>query len=473
MLFTSSVFIFQFLPVVLALFFVLRAYRTRLWLLLVSSIWFYAYWNFKYLGLLFASIAIDYFLAIWMEQATTQRRRKTLLWLSVTSNLGILFLFKYFNFFVGVAKSGTSALGMDVGVWATGHDWILPVGISFYTFQSMSYTIDIYRGRTKAHRDFVAFFTYVSFFPQLIAGPIIRYSDLLPQLESRTVLGRMDWRYIEQGIYFFVIGFAKKILLADRLGEAIDPALLRLDQLTGLEAWLCMIGYSLQLYFDFSGYSDMAVGLGKLFHLDFPQNFNSPYKAKSITDFWRRWHLSLSSWLRDYLYISLGGNRRGLLRTYFNLAVTMLLGGLWHGASWNFVIWGGLHGGLLAIERASKDVGIKISVPTSLARVYTYLLVCLAWVFFRAPDLPSALLWLQKLVSWQGFWGLPHFPGKVESRFLAALVIGLAIAFMGANSLERWKRRGFSNTEAVYLALYLIASIMYMRSESAFLYFQF
>jgi len=469
LLFSSSVFLFQFLPLVLFLFYIIKTYRLRLGLLLLSSLVFYAYWNYKYLGLLFLSILIDYYVGIWIDESKVQSKRKRLLILSLVSNLGILFVFKYFNFFIDSVNSLSNYLGVGVGSSLT-LSLVLPVGISFYTFQSMSYTIDVYRRKTNAHRDFLAFFTYVSFFPQLIAGPIIRYSDLLPQLESNTNISRFEWKFINQGIYFFVVGLAKKILIADRVGVAIDPLIADLTNVSSLEAWIAMFGYAVQLYFDFSGYSDMAVGLGKFFHLDFPQNFASPYKSKNITEFWRRWHLSLSSWLRDYLYISLGGNRKGPSRTYFNLLTTMLLGGLWHGAGWNFVIWGAMHGGALAFERKLKGLSFSIAVPDFIRTGICFFYVCLAWVFFRAESFDKAIMWFERMFAFDSHTTL-NILGRHESRMIVAMIVGLGIAFKAKNTFEKFD--SYSKLRFVGMAVLFVFSLMYLRAESVFLYFQF
>lgn len=471
MLFSSSVFLFQFLPIVLLLFYLVRTYKSRLWVLLLSSLVFYGYWNYKYLSLLFFSILIDYFVGIWMEKEERESRRKALLLLSVCTNLGILFIFKYFNFFVDSVQGVGNYFDTPL-LTGVRSDLILPVGISFYTFQSMSYTIDIYRSHTKAHRNFLAFFTYVSFFPQLIAGPIIRYSDLLPQLESNSRLSTFDPKYIQEGIYFFVLGLSKKILIADRIGVSVDPILGNLSNATTLEAWLCMFGYAFQLYFDFSGYSDMAVGLGKFFHLDFPQNFNSPYKSASVTEFWRRWHISLSSWLRDYLYISLGGNRKGLTKTYANLIITMLLGGLWHGAGWTFVIWGGLHGSALALERLLKPKNLFGFIPKAFKVFVCFMFACFAWVPFRAENLDHAKLWLSKMFTvTERFSETPNILSRHEAHFVLALLFALGLGFWAKNTFER--AQDIEKRSPLLIGFLFVLCLMFLRSESAFLYFQF
>ena len=270
----------------------------------------------------------------------------------------------------------------------------LPLGISFYTFQSMSYTIDVYRGDAKAIRNFIDFACYVSMFPQLVAGPIVRFSEIADQLRHRT----HTLQKFARGIAFFSLGMAKKILIANPCGKCADTVF-DVGVVGTLEAWYGVIAYAFQIYFDFSGYSDMAIGLGLMLGFTFAKNFDSPYRAESITEFWRRWHISLSSWLRDYLYIPLGGNRRGTARTYINLALVMLLGGLWHGASWNFVIWGGIHGSMLALERRHGKASFYGSIPKPLRVVATFLLVLIAWVFFRINELPHAITYLQCMFS--------------------------------------------------------------------------
>ena len=270
----------------------------------------------------------------------------------------------------------------------------LPLGISFYTFQSMSYTIDVYRGDAKAIRNFIDFACYVSMFPQLVAGPIVRFSEIAGQLQHRT----HTLQKFARGIAFFALGMAKKILIANPCGKCADTVF-DVGVVGTLEAWYGVIAYAFQIYFDFSGYSDMAIGLGLMLGFTFAKNFDSPYRAESITEFWRRWHISLSSWLRDYLYIPLGGNRRGTARTYINLALVMLLGGSWHGTSWNFVIWGGIHGGMLALERRHGKASFYGSIPKPLRIVTTFLLVLIAWVFFRINELPHAITYLQCMFS--------------------------------------------------------------------------
>lgn len=385
-------------------------------------------------------------------------------------NLGILAFFKYYNFFAdsmnelggvfGISKQLLPALKL-----------VLPIGISFYTFQSMSYVIDVYRRTSEAHPHLLEFAGYVTLFPHQISGPLVRHNTIVPQLEaSYTYFFHSEnfWK----GCYFFVFGLAKKMLIADRLAAVVDPLVHSLGSISNTEAWLAMLGYTMQLYFDFSGYSDMAVGLGLMMNIQFPQNFNSPYKSRSITEFWQRWHITLSSWLRDYLYISLGGNRRGALLTYRNLLITMVLGGLWHGANWTYVVWGFLHGGVLAIERYFKDRNWKV-IPGFLHGPLTFAVVCLGWIFFRAPTIHDAGVWLSKVffMNSELTWDLIHIPIKHKDRFFALLAIGLFAAFCTKNTWERNYKPGF--WRALLLAVLFVVCLSYMGEESPFLYFQF
>ena len=340
----------------------------------------------------------------------------------------------------------------------------------------MSYTIDLYRSHSKAYKKILPFATYVAFFPQLIAGPIIRHTDLVDQLEEKAKRG-FSVDFFKRGVVFFIIGLSKKILIADNIAKAIDPVIGMMDIATTTEAWMCALGYTLQLYFDFSGYSDMAIGLGLMFGLQFPQNFNSPYKSQSITEFWRRWHITLSTWLRDYLYISLGGNRHGQKRTYINLLLTMLLGGLWHGAAWTYVIWGGIHGGFLALERWLKlDKKMK-SKPARLLRGFsTFFIVVIAWVVFRSESVELMTTWLSKMFIPQGEIGYPHFVARHRDRFAAAWIIGMYIVLFKRNTTEideHYEEKAQPAWHAVGLALMLFFCLLYLGSESPFLYFQF
>ena len=470
MLFNSFEFIFVFLPLVLVLYFNIKSHRGKLYLLLISSYIFYGYWNYKFIGLILLTTIIDFNIGLALSRFDNPLTRKRLMQLSIVTNLTILGFFKYFNFFVDSFYEVTSLLG-STSSREFFLEIVLPVGISFYTFQSMSYIIDVYYKKTEPHRDFVSYATYIALFPPLIAGPIIRHNNLVHQLEDPT-RGKFNWNNFAQGIHLFVIGLSKKIIFADRIGMAIDPALLNMSNLSTPEAWLCALGYTAQLYFDFSGYSDMAIGLGKMMNFDFPQNFNSPYKSKSITEFWQRWHISLSSWLKDYLYIPLGGNKLSPAKTYRNLMLTMILGGLWHGASWVYVIWGTYHGVILAIERFFKNRNIKI-IPQKFLLPWTFLLAMIGWVFFRSPNMTFAMEWIDKMFLPNYDWSFYNFSAKVRDRFAAVLVIGYCIIFYCKNTFELDYKRALKPRLAIVMALLFIIGILYFSKDSPFLYFQF
>jgi alginate O-acetyltransferase complex protein AlgI len=331
------------------------------------------------------STAIDYFCgAAIAREGATPRQRKVALVASVSSNLALLGFFKYALFVSETFGKVATVFGFgEVPLPGFLSHIVLPVGISFYTFQSMSYAIDLYRGHAVRARNFTDFACYVSMFPQLVAGPIVRYGTVAEQLRERT----HSLEGFVAGLTRFNYGFAKKILLANPMGRLADLAF-EAGSPGAPVAWAGILAYALQIYFDFSAYSDMAVGLGRMMGFRFPENFNSPYQSTSLTEFWRRWHISLSTFLRDYLYIPLGGNRMGSARTYLNLFLVMLIGGLWHGAQWTFVIWGGLHGLVLALERFGKNV-LKISLPRPVGWTATTLVVLAGWVFFRSPDLAT------------------------------------------------------------------------------------
>jgi len=393
MVFSSHLFVFYFLPAALLVYYLLPQRGRHLWLTL-ASYGFYGWANPAFMGLMLLSTAIDFVAGRQLGSAAPDaaRRRRAWITVSVMSNLSLLGFFKYFNFAVDsvgalLAGVGLAHLQPEVGLRV-----VLPLGISFYTFQSMSYTLDIYRGRTRPLSNFIDFACYVSLFPQLVAGPIIRFSEIADQLRERT----HTIQKFARGIAFFSLGMAKKVLLANPCGFVADAAF-DAGSLLPLDAWVGVIAYSFQIYFDFSGYSDMAIGLALMFGFVLPKNFNSPYRAESLTDFWRRWHISLSTWLRDYLYMPLGGNRKGAWRTYVNLAIVMLLGGLWHGAAWNFVVWGGLHGVWLAMERAHGKRSLYAGWPRPLRVALTFVGVLITWVFFRAPDLAGATSYLSSM----------------------------------------------------------------------------
>jgi alginate O-acetyltransferase complex protein AlgI len=401
MLFTSPVF-FVFFAIVFALFSLPIGWRARKLVLLVASYVFYAAWNPPYIVLLWFSTLFDYGVGLLMHRTESLARRRILLVSSIIVNLGVLGAFKYADFMRETAVGVCASLGWTLQL--SPFSLLLPVGISFYTFQSMSYTIDVYRREIPACRSLIDFSLFVSFFPQLVAGPIVRASELLPQLESpRNAQGR----HICWGGLLFILGLFKKVFLADAIFAKASNAAFDVAAAPGvLETWVGCYAFAGQIYCDFSGYSDMAIGLGMAMGFAFPDNFRAPYAAAGFSDFWRRWHMSLSRWLRDYLYIPLGGNRRGPVRASLNLAVTMLLGGLWHGANWTFLVWGGLHGLLLGAQRASRGWGIEALLVRSrvarwVAMLLTFHVVCALWVLFRATSLQHSVNVYKSLIGLQ------------------------------------------------------------------------
>lgn len=362
----------------------------RLLLLLGSSLYFYGYWNWKYVPLLLASTVVDYLLAGAIANSGSPRRKRLLITVSLVLNLGVLAAFKYWAFFA----ENLALLGLRLPVL----DVLLPPGISFYTFQSLSYTIDVYRGSLRPARNLLEFATYIAYFPQLVAGPIVRASDFLPQFLH---VPRVTQGQLQRGLAKIAVGLIKKVLVADTLALGIvDAAFADGSQVGGLHAFLAVWGYALQIYGDFSGYSDIAIGSALLFGFEIQENFDAPYAARNVQEFWRRWHISLSTWLREYLYIPLGGSRSGIVRTQVNLMLTMLLSGLWHGAAWKFVVWGGIHGLGLLWNRAGQALGLTL--PGRLGHLVAVLctahFAAFAFVPFRALDLGHAGDFLMRIV---------------------------------------------------------------------------
>lgn len=460
---------------VLGSFALLRGHGPRKIVLLIASYYFYAYWDWRFLSLIIGSTVLDFFVARAIERSDRPRRRKRLLAVSVVANLGLLATFKYLGFFAASFEAAFGPALAAVG-WTPNLDLltgiVLPVGISFYTFQTLSYTIDVYRGGLRSCERFTDFALFVAFFPQLVAGPIVRASHLLPQFVGSRPL---SWDRAVRGFSQFTVGLFKKVFIADRIAAFVDAIFANAELYDGAAIWLAVGCYSVQIYCDFSGYSDMAIGTARLLGYDFEENFEHPYISRSITEFWRRWHISLSSWLRDYLYIPLGGNRRGPVRTYINLMLTMLLGGLWHGAAWTFVVWGLIHGGALALERLMRPrlAGVVAALPRALAAAlgwgWTLLIVMVAWVFFRAPDFGTAAVVIERMFTAPGgtAW-LPPF-----SLFAVAL-IGAAQAL----AVSRWARlRAFApdrlHTPVVLFSMWWLVLVFPVRDFAPFIYFQF
>lgn len=485
MVFSSNIFLFYFLPIVLLVYYLIPQKGKNIALTLFSYL-FYGWANPLFVLLMFFSTVVDYFCGLFISETWGRSSKiqltilekgskrsgtqKVALVVSIVVNLSLLGFFKYFNFGVENYNALMSALGAESMQYDTFFRVVLPLGISFYTFQTMSYSIDVYRGDAMAIRRFVDFSCFVSMFPQLVAGPIIRFQEVDEQLRKRS----HTIEKFARGVAFFVLGFGKKILIANVCGKIADMAF-NANGLSAFDAWYGVIAYAFQIYFDFSAYTDMAIGLGLMLGFVFPKNFDSPYSSKSITEFWRRWHQSLSTWLRDYLYIPLGGNRKGNVRAYINLALVMLLGGLWHGASWNFLIWGSFHGGLLVIERLAGKDSLYKRLPAVIQIIITFVLVLFSWVFFRADNLT---------ISWQYFHnmfgtgyvnpasGLIHaitYNGYYIFTFvLAALIVWFAPQTWDFSRKITWQK-------AVYMCGVFLISILVLTTQSfnPFIYFMF
>ena len=442
-------------------------------LLTLLSYLFYGWSNPMFTLLMFFSTVVDYICG-WVigrsSPATASGKRKLAILVSIITNLSLLGIFKYshfalenYNFLLSVA--GLDGLGIEVGF-----RFILPLGISFYTFQSMSYTIDVYRGEAGYQKNFITFACYVSMFPQLVAGPIIRFQEVANQLAVRT----HTMEKFSRGVALFCLGMAKKVLLANGCGKIADVSFAA-GTLHWLDAWYGAMAYAFQIYFDFSGYSDMAIGLGLMFGFVFPKNFSSPYKSASITEFWRRWHISLSTWLKQYLYIPLGGNRKGHMRTAANLLVVMFLGGLWHGASWNFIIWGLLHGGLLGFERGMgrKSVYFRLRRPLRIA--LTFVLVLIAWVFFRAETLTGAVNYLGSMF---GLTAVPEtsllIRGVLYQPYSLLAMAMASVVVWGAPQSWDWTRELTIRKSCVIAMLMMLSVILLtLQSYNPFIYFNF
>ena len=485
MVFSSYLFLFAFLPAALLAYYAAPR-RARHLVLTVLSYIFYGWANPLFSLLLLLSTLIDYIAGLVMvlggprswsrpierldPNRPRTRRQRTALVVSICANIALLGFFKYFNFAVDsysglVDRLGLSGIGLDVSLRVT-----LPLGISFYTFQSMSYSIDVYRGHATGIKSFVDFACFETMFPQLVAGPIIRFQEVAGQLRERThTLAKFA-----RGIAFFSVGLAKKVLLANPCGKVADLAF-EAGSRGPLEAWYGATAYAFQIYFDFSGYSDMAIGLGLMLGFVFPKNFDSPYRSQSITEFWRRWHMSLSTWLRDYLYVPLGGNRKGKVRTYVNLFIVMLLGGLWHGAAWNFVMWGALHAALLGLERLRGKTTLFGGLPAPVRVGATFTIVLVTWVFFRAPTMPQAVRYLGDMLALgdpqEGaglLAGIIFRPYYLGTFLLAGTIV------WGAPQTWDWTRM-LSAPRAVMILALLVASAVVLTTQAynPFIYFIF
>jgi alginate O-acetyltransferase complex protein AlgI len=467
MLFTTYVFLFAFLPAVLVGWWGLSRWKPlRLAFLSGSSWFFYAWWDWRYLPVLIGATSVDYVAGLWIAGTESETRRRLLLAASLTTNVGILAYFKFAGFFFGSLDGIGSALG--IGALLPSLRIVLPIGISFYTFNSMSYTIDIFRRRVEPTRNLLEYTTFVGLFPHLVAGPIVRFTDLAEQLKRLTPT--LTSEAAARGLFFLSCGLFKKLVVADQLSPYVGTLYKDHGHLGLLSGWAAAIGYSLQLYFDFSGYSDMAIGLACLLGFRFPQNFNSPFKAVNISDFWRRWHMSLSSWFRDYLFIPLGGSQRGAKRTVVNLVVTMFLAGLWHGAAWTFVVWGLVHGLFLGSHAVLRRAGWT---PRSIAlnRAVTFLLVCAAFVIFRSPSLGIASDVFESMLGLHGLDAHRQLSALVPLKFTLLLLALLVFVNVAPNTWQiRLKPRVW---QGVAVGVAAAIAVMTITQPHEFLYFQF
>ena len=465
MLFSSIPFLFYFLPAVLLAYF-LVPFKLKNAVLLIASLVFYAWGEPRYVVLMIASILLFFFCGLAIGKAEAQKWKKFWLTVSVVCSLALLAVFKYADFFV---ESFNAATGLSIPLLKLA----LPIGISFYTFQCLSYTVDVYRGSAEVQKNVVSFGAYVALFPQLIAGPIVRYVDVARELNGRT----HSWAEVTLGLRRFIVGLSKKILIANTLGELTN--LFRASgEKSVLFYWIYAIAFALHIYFDFSGYSDMAIGLGKVFGFHFIENFNYPYLSRSVAEFWRRWHMSLGSWFRDYVYIPLGGNRVSRGRWVFNTLVVWMLTGLWHGAAWNFVLWGLLYAAFLMIEKWVPAIG---KLPSILRRVYVLLVVVLGFVLFNAADIGQAA---GDIGGMFGFGGVPLVTGETL-YYLRSYGVVLLLGLVGATPLIRdlalrlskGERSGkaIAILEPVVLTALLLLCTAYLvdGSFNPFLYFRF
>jgi len=474
MVFSSVLFLFYFLPGFLLIYYAVPT-RFKNAVALAASIGFYAWGGLNFLALFLASVVVNFVLIRYMAATPERWKQRIFLIVSLLLNVGMLFYFKYANFFLDNASAVRSYFGGPPLTW---EKVVLPIGISFFTFEKLTYSIDVYRGVNKPLKSFWDFMLYIMLFPKMIAGPIVRFHEIAGQLTDRAAFDTVDHKLA--GLFRFVVGLSKKVLIANVLGEQADLLFKTIPgTLSAPLAWLGALAYTFQIYFDFSGYSDMAIGLGRMMGFQFPENFNNPYVSRSITEFWQRWHITLGRWMRDYLYIPLGGNRVNPSRLYINLWTVFILSGFWHGAAWNFIAWGAYHGLFLILDRLFllrlyRRIGALSIVPT-------FLVTVVGWVLFRAESLAAALAYLGRMFTFGKSAALPF----LTQEFWATLVLATVFAFAAAlPRVERWEL-GWLSAEPLPLgralgvslvtAVLFLLSISYVVSTSfnPFIYFRF
>ncbi|NTW48515.1 MAG: MBOAT family protein [Chlorobiales bacterium] len=479
MLFNSFIF-FIFLLVVIPIYYLIPRRPTpyRNSFLLVCSYIFYSYWDWRFSSLLIISTILDFYVGKYLYLITDERKRKYLITLSVVGNLAMLGFFKYFNFFIDSFSAMTASFGLSLDYLHL--SIILPAGISFYTFQTLTYSIDIYRKKLQPTDSLLDFALYISFFPQLVAGPIERASNLLPQITNPKNATREQ---IEQGLALIVIGLFKKVMIGDTSGRIVDQIFGNMEIYQSPELLMALILFTVQIYADFSGYSNIARGSAKLMGFELMKNFEQPYFASNISDFWRRWHISLSTWLKDYVYFPLGGNRKGNARTYVNLMIIMLVSGLWHGASWTFVFWGALHGVYMTVYRF-MSMGKKIPERYEYAGIgslvrfignvlFTNLLVIFSWIFFRAKNFDQAFYFINKIMSWEG----SEFVGRIATICTSFVLIMVILDFLEYYTKSHTfilKLKPATVPAGILAAMFLVSLIyMFQADPMPFIYFQF
>lgn len=475
MVFSSMIFLWLFLPVTLVMYYLIeKKYRNGF--LVLASFIFYAWSGPKYIILIMLSILINYAFGILIYNEGSKNKRKCLLTLDLIGNLAILGYFKYFNFIV-------SNLNIIVGKEVLGlREIVLPIGISFYTFQAISYVVDVYRsknnnGEVKAQNNIIDLTLYIILFSKLTQGPIVKYHDFEKQINDREITVKRT----AYGIKRFIFGISKKVLIANTLGVVSDDIFaLGFNDLNTTIAWLGIVCYTLQLYFDFSGYSDMAIGLGEMFGFTFMENFNYPYLARSVQEFWRRWHISLSTWFMEYLYIPLGGNRKGKIRTYINLLIVFLITGLWHGSSWNFIVWGVFHGMFLVIERIGFGKLLQQNKYKLLNNLYTILVVMVGWVFFRAPNLKSALKYIYRMFVPTNIDGLYSVSFFVNREVLLILILAIVLCGVLQVMIPKIQQIVYEKKEINIVSILLLSILFFTciisissGTYNPFIYFRF
>ena len=456
MVFNSIDFIYFFIIFTTIYFLFKNNFQHQNYFILISSLIFYSFWDYRFVFLLIVSTTIDYFFGLLIYNEKQYKSKKLYLVLSISINLLFLFYFKYCNFFINSSNTIFNFLNIDIKLSFL--NIILPIGISFYTFHSLSYIIDIYWGKITPTKNYIAYASFVCFFPQLVAGPISRAGDMLPKFLRKRVV---DYEKILEGVSQIIFGFFKKIVVADSIALYVDNSYNNLHVISDFQILLSVLFYSIQIYCDFSGYTDIALGLGKIFGIEFKLNFDRPYLSKNFSEFWKKWHISLSSWLRDYLYIPLGGNKYGNFNTNRNLFLTMLLGGLWHGASYNFIIWGSLHGLYLVLGKY-----IKLNINSFISICITFFVTTLTWVFFRSQSFNDSIYIINRIFNLNTFNLLEIFT-VVKCLYLIILLSILDLFFYNYFTKD--------NTRRYILNLFILLNILMFAtfSSNAFIYFQF